>query len=173
MDNLKLIAEIKEFIESDPMCSIDISPLIERYTNGLDREEQQSIRYDIFKVLQALKDDMDIDYADGDASTCLLTTRQGVFPTNSLQIKSTLKYEKGKQIRNTPPPPQSVTYITTHGAHSPAVTNSSHTKIGSEDSENKQIAKEGVIISRKTLIWTIALGLLTILLSILIARHVI
>ncbi|NCI48721.1 hypothetical protein GWC95_02210 [Sediminibacterium roseum] len=170
MDNLKLIEEIKELIHESPMCSVDIKPLIEKYTEGLDREQQRPVRGDIFKVLRALKEDKDIDYADSAASMALMTTMQGAYPTNSLHIKSTLKYEKERQVPKTPQAPQYITNITTHGANSPAVANSDRTTIGTDNSD---LTKKGLKISRETLNWTIAGIALATLISILVALHVI
>lgn len=94
MNKKELYADILELVNSNPLCEVDINPIILKYTNGKDFEEQKIIRNNIFLLLSEIKKEEDITFNEASASVALMQTRQGSFPSDYLKIKSTIKYEK-------------------------------------------------------------------------------
>ena len=97
MDRQKLINEILELVDSNPLNYIDIFPIIEKNSVGLDINEQRILRTNIIGALRDLRDNGDIDFNDGNFNITVTTAQ--IFQSSNGLIKSTLKRkEKLEQI---------------------------------------------------------------------------
>lgn len=93
IDRYQITKEILELVDSYPMNNVDIAPIVEKYTTGLDREEQREPRMAIRTILNELKKGNEIEFPDQNISN-LTTTTAGVFVSSSGMIRSTRKRQK-------------------------------------------------------------------------------
>lgn len=97
MNRSDIQADIIKLIESNPLNEVEISPIIFKYTDGKDLNEQGSIRTKIMSVLKDLKDEGYIVYNP----SLHLSSRSGnVWFENSGLIRSTNKFEKERKSNN-------------------------------------------------------------------------
>ena len=62
MDKYGLTKEILALVDKTPMNDVQLQPLIEKYTTGMEISAQQQIRHDICGILLTLKNSGQIDY---------------------------------------------------------------------------------------------------------------
>jgi hypothetical protein len=110
-DRYQITKDILDLVDSNPMNNIDIAPIVEKHTSGLDREGQGEPRMAIRTILTELKRDSEIDFNDQFLSN--LTTRMaGVYVGNSGMIRSTRKRQKEIEEKKTKEKPNKIQLAT-------------------------------------------------------------
>ena len=93
----QLINELLALVDSTPLTKVDFAPLLEKYSNGLDFNEQRQVRGAFRRCLLDLKKNEDIDYYDTEIN--ISVSSGGIWSGHGGLIKSTLKRkEKLEQI---------------------------------------------------------------------------
>src|SRR5882762_4898523 len=92
MDMDDLTAEIRFLVNGSPSDLIDIAPIIETYTSGLNTAEQRDVREMVCSVLMSLRKEGEIEFQVREISM-LLTTLNGRFTSYSADIRRAIKYE--------------------------------------------------------------------------------
>jgi hypothetical protein len=96
MDRLQLRLDVYDMIDTHPMQDVDIAPLIEKYSEGLDIMQQRSVRVTIRSTLTDMKKDGEIEFNDSVIGN-ITTTMASVFVGSGGFIRSTWKYVKEKE----------------------------------------------------------------------------
>ena len=94
MDGYQIMKDILSLADSTPLHPVDIAPIIERYTNGLDVENQRLIRAKILGSLRELQSNNEIFLFEPGYS--ITTTQAGQFMNSSMKVKST--YDRVKRL---------------------------------------------------------------------------
>ncbi|MFN8306142.1 MAG: hypothetical protein U0T79_05175 [Ferruginibacter sp.] len=94
IDRKTITDDILALINENPLNNVDIRPVIEKHTAGMEIERQAAVRVAITGILREMKEDGDIVFAENGMG---ITSRQGgVFYSSSVLVRSTNKYEKAK-----------------------------------------------------------------------------
>src|SRR5882724_742802 len=91
----RIAAEIRSLAECHSTTSIEIDPILEKYTTGLDIKDQRIVREIVCSVLMSLKSEGKIEFQDREIAM-LLTTSRGQFtpyPAN-IRIRSVSERER-------------------------------------------------------------------------------
>lgn len=160
--------ELLEFLHNQDNHTADIFPLISGYLS--DTGNSRHSYYSNF--LAPLKESNFIKFL-GDVSFLLSVHQNGKYYGDIIKIALTYKgideYQRLFNLKDPIPIVPSQTFIT-HGSHSP---------IGGRDvnittdAEDPVLAKKSYVLNKRTLVWIIGLGIITIAIMILIAKHVI
>lgn len=97
MDKVAVANEILNLVDLSPMDYVDISSILEKYSEGQDTFNQAQPRVSIIRILRELRNNGEIEYMDEDAAKITMS-QYGQFVENSLLIKGT--YKRQKEIEN-------------------------------------------------------------------------
>jgi hypothetical protein len=97
VSNAQIIEELLVLVDSAPLTKVNFQPILEKYSVGLDFNEQRELRGAFKRCLFDLKKNEDIDYHDPEIN--ISVSYGGVWAGQGGLIKSTLKRkEKLEQI---------------------------------------------------------------------------
>ncbi|MDP4148911.1 MAG: hypothetical protein Q8927_08845 [Bacteroidota bacterium] len=99
MDRYGLRKEILALVDGSPLADVELQPLIEKYTAGMNIPQQQEARNIIRTMLQDLKQGKEIDYST-DKEQFLGLLSHGEFASSSILIRSTGKRQDEIEKRN-------------------------------------------------------------------------
>lgn len=154
MDRLTLRKEILSLADSANGGDVDIAPIIEKYSVGLDFNGQKNLRLLIENVLAELKQYGEIDFYQGDFN--ITVSNGGFFRQSSGKIR--ISYKRAKELEE-----QTVSRGHTINIGGDAIglkidsPSSGSTETFTKDSNpiNDEMSKEGIRLSKATLNWTI------------------
>jgi hypothetical protein len=93
--------EILQLVDNKPLSGVDIQPLIDKYSAGMDIHQQREVRRAFVDILEQLRNNEDIDYVHS-AISQLLTISAGEFSYDAAPIFGTMKrVEKLQSSNNT------------------------------------------------------------------------
>ncbi len=96
MDRLQVTKDLIDLVNSDPMNNVEIAPIIEKYSEGLDFRGQSSVRANIQTIIRKFVDNGDMEI--GDPGINHITTSQNQeFLNSGGKIRSTWKFEQERQ----------------------------------------------------------------------------
>lgn len=97
MDRYAIRKEILSLLDQNPLNNVEVAPIIEKFTDGLNIDEQAIVRLNIESILSEMKNQGDITFYEGSLG---ITGRSGgVFFKNSILIRTTIQYEKEKETK--------------------------------------------------------------------------
>ena len=177
----EFITDLEELLHATPYQSVDILPLVEKYTNGKTPNERSSIRITIQGLLNQYKQAEWIEGKDFHAQLAWQrpTHIEGI-SEDPILIRSTIKFEEYYTKKNTLPV-QPITYNqTTYGSQSPIAGHDmtiGEIKSNEESEESKELARaqlkdipKNSSDRRWMLIWTIVIALAAVVTLLLLLR---
>lgn len=174
----EFINELDELLHATPYTSVDILPLVQKYTDGKTQSEKSSIKMSIKGLINQYKESGQIDAsADFHWQLSRQQPTHGQFFEDPILIRSRLKFEEEYKKKHQPPI-QPITYnLTTHGPQSPIAGHDmtiGEMKSNDESEESKDLTKKtledfpkAVWYRRQSFIWLIIATLLALAMLII------
>lgn len=173
MSRTSLIKEIRELLDNNLSEWVDIKDIILKNTEGMDTAQAKPVRNTIFVILTDMKELYEITFDRSQASQALMTTMQNQFPTDSVKVRTTLKYDR--EIENKSKVKDIIPHTVIHnsGTISNSAIGNNHSSLSNDfinpltniESTNKEQTKKRTSPLEK-LYWVA--GILTVIITLLV-----
>lgn len=95
-----IIKDIRGLLNENPSEWVDIGEIILKHCEGLERHNTSIVRQTIRTIIEEMREQGEITFNNTEASNALSIMQGTQYVSNSLRIRTTMKYDKEQEQKN-------------------------------------------------------------------------